>query len=755
MDREELQRRLMVTYLEEVEEHVRALDESLLQLEQAPEGADQKQLVQVLFRSVHSLKGASRAVSVEPVEQLCHSLESELHPIREGQGQVPPALVQRLFAAVDAIRDAGARLRAGETLSGAPIEALRARAAGAVRAAADERWAAEPVEPEAPAQPRGGLRAGEPTVRVRAEKLDVLLARMTELLVARGRLEARAGELEGLLELAEELETDGRRIEKLLLRRHGSTSPSPEARGAPGAPGLAGAGRAYSAARRGELALSRLRSNAHELRKKLERVAAAQVGDARLLRQTAAPLDEAVHRLRMFPFGEACEGLQRAARDVARASGKQAELIVSGGDVELDRAILQGLRDPLLQLVRNAVHHGIEAPEQRARAGKPPRGRITVAAQLRGSQVDVSVEDDGAGLDLDAIREQLARRQLPVPAEPQELARSIFQPGLSTAPLITDISGRGVGLDVVRSHAMALHGSVDVAWRAGQGTILTLTVPLTLTTIRALLVVAGGQSFAIPGANVQKLLELRRTELLSIDGAAMLVLDERHVPVVVLADVLGLPVAPGDGAAVARAAVVSSGDKSVALLVDELIAEQELVVKTLGQRVAGVELVAGATLLPSGALALILNVAAVVRRALAPGRARASSPLSGGEREPARRRLLVVDDVVTTRSLVKSVLAAAGYDVLTAVDGVDAWRVLQEQGADVVVTDIEMPRMDGFELTRQIRASERFRELPVVLVTGLENQLDKQRGVQVGANAYLIKSAFDQRSLCETIGRLL
>jgi two-component system chemotaxis sensor kinase CheA len=159
--------------------------------------------------------------------------------------------------------------------------------------------------------------------------------------------------------------------------------------------------------------------------------------------------------------------------------------------------------------------------------------------------------------------------------------------------------------------------------------------------------------------------------------------------------------------------------------------------------------------LPSGALALILNVAAVVHRALAPGRARASSPLSGGEREPARRRLLVVDDVVTTRSLVKSVLAAAGYDVLTAVDGVDAWRVLQEQGADVVVTDIEMPRMDGFELTRQIRASERFRELPVVLVTGLENQLDKQRGVQVGATAYLIKSAFDQRSLCETIGRLL
>jgi two-component system chemotaxis sensor kinase CheA len=189
--------------------------------------------------------------------------------------------------------------------------------------------------------------------------------------------------------------------------------------------------------------------------------------------------------------------------------------------------------------------------------------------------------------------------------------------------------------------------------------------------------------------------------------------------------------------------------------VEELVAEQEVVVKTLGPRLVGVELISGATILPSGALGLILNAAAVVRRALAKGRSTAIAAASRDAAEPSRRRLLVVDDVVTTRSLVKSVLGAAGYDVLTAVDGADAWRVLQEQGADVVVTDIEMPRMDGFELTRRIRASERFRNLPVVLVTGLESQLDKQRGVQAGANAYLIKSTFDQRSLCEAIGRLL
>jgi two-component system chemotaxis sensor kinase CheA len=755
MDKEELQRRLMVTYLDEVEEHVRAMDKSLLELEQANEGPPQQQLVQVLFRSVHSLKGASRAVSVGEVEQVCHSLENELHPVREGHTKLPPVLVERLFAAVDAIRDAGARLREGKKLSGAPIELLLSRRGGRQPAAARGPLPAE-LESEPLAVPIVGSRASEPTVRVRADKLDVVLARMTELLVARARLEARGSELESLMGIADELDTDTRVIDKLLQRIAKPVAPGNRAVSEAPIP-AAGAGRAYSPPRRAELALSRLRSNVRRLKKDLDRVLSTQRSDARLLHQTTGPLDEAVRRLRMFPFGEACEGLPRAARDVAKASGKEAELTIVGGEVELDRAILEGLRDPLLHLVRNAVHHGIEAREQRARAGKPAQGRITVAAHLRGAQVDVTVEDDGGGLDIGAIRAQLARRNLPEPADPQQLARCIFQPGFSTAPLITDISGRGVGLDVVHSRVTALHGTVDVAWRSGEGTILTLTVPLTLTTIRTVLAVAGGQTFAIPGTNVQKLLELRRTDLLSIDGAAALVVGKRHIPVLSLAEVLGLPGAKLEAAATApaRAVVVTSGDQTVALLVEELVAEQEVVVKTLGPRLVGVELISGATILPSGALGLILNAAAVVRRALAKGRSTAIAAASRDAAEPSRRRLLVVDDVVTTRSLVKSVLGAAGYDVLTAVDGADAWRVLQEQGADVVVTDIEMPRMDGFELTRRIRASERFRNLPVVLVTGLESQLDKQRGVQAGANAYLIKSTFDQRSLCEAIGRLL
>lgn len=776
MDREQLQRRLMVTYLEEVDEHIRALDRDLLALEAAPAGPGQQALVNVVFRAMHSLKGASRAVSVQVVERACHALEHRLAPVREGSEPLTPELVELLFAAVDALRDAAGRLREARDLAGAPVEALVARLAGGdapaasgdastARAnAAANGDASSPRPPTAPSaaspEPRDepvavAGRDAEATVRVRADKLDVVLARSAELLVARGRLEAREHDLAGTAELVERLDADVRWVQKPLRRllrgagRSGELGELPVLHGA-------GVGRAYSTPLRLENALARIQGTVRTLKTQLERAAASEIQDARVLRQAAVPLDEAVHRLRMFPFGDACEGLQRATRDVAKASDRQVELVIAGGDVELDRAILDGLRAPLLHLVRNAVHHGIEPRDERIRAGKSAVARITVAAHLRNSQVDITVDDDGRGLDLDAIRDELRRRRMPEPPDPQDLARAIFKPGFSTASQVTAISGRGVGLDVVASSVGALHGTVDVSWQPGRGTRMTLAVPLTLTTIRALAVVAGGQTFAFPGTNVHKVLQLRRSDLLSIEGMPAMVVAGRPIAVWSLAEVLGKPRATDHGArSHTPAVVVASGEKRVAFLVDELLAEQEMVVKSLGKRLAGIELVAGASILPSGKLGLILNAAAVIQRAHAPGRDRSVAPRLAEPADARRKRLLVVDDVVTTRSLIKSLLEAAGYDVNIAADGADAWRVLHEQGADVVVTDIEMPRMDGFELTRQIRGSDRFRDLPVVLITGLDSQRDKERGVAAGANAYLVKSDFDQRNLIDAIGRLV
>jgi two-component system chemotaxis sensor kinase CheA len=372
--------------------------------------------------------------------------------------------------------------------------------------------------------------------------------------------------------------------------------------------------------------------------------------------------------------------------------------------------------------------------------------------------VEVVVQDDGRGLDREALREQARRRRLPEPADEADLLRLVFLPGLSTARLITDVSGRGVGLDVVKSRVEALHGTVGLASVAGAGTRFTLTVPLTLTTLRAVLVGVGGQTFAFAGTNVDRLVRARAGQLRSVAGRPVLALGGPPLPLASLGDVLGLasgylPTAESLGDRALPVVLVTAGDRALAFAVDEFLAEQEVVVKSLGARIRHLRHVAGATLLPSGKIALVLNAANLVRTALV--RAPAPAPEPAEAAAPTRKRLLVVDDSVTTRALEKSILEAAGYEVLAAADGRAAWQLLQEEAVDLVVSDVDMPGMDGFALTEAVRGTARFCDLPVVLVTARESEPDKARGSAVGADAYLVKSAFDQKNLLETIAQLL
>ena len=456
----------------------------------------------------------------------------------------------------------------------------------------------------------------------------------------------------------------------------------------------------------------------------------------------------------MLPFAEACLGLDRAVHDLARATGKEVELVIKGGEVELDRSVLEGLKDPLLHLVRNAVDHGAELPATRLERGKPPCARVVVSAALRGNQVEIVVSDDGQGIDMVALRGQVQRKGLPEPVDDRELMRVIFQPGFSTALIITDVSGRGVGLDVVKSRVESLRGSVDLTSQPGRGTSFTLAVPLTLTTLQVLLLTAGGQTFAIASSHIRRLVRVRRADIRTVQGREVLLLGDAPLPLASLADTLQLAhgeVVPED---YVPGVLVSVGDRQVVLLVDEVLSEQEVVIKSLGARIHRVRNVSGATLLPSGRIALLLNMANVVRAA----HGRRSSTLTvtaAGIEAHARRRLLVAEDSVTTRALMKSILEAAGFDVTVAPDGQTAWQLLQERGADLLVSDVDMPRMDGFDLATTVRASSKFAKLPVILVTARETDADKTRGITVGADAYLVKSAFDQRHLLETIAQLL
>jgi len=789
VDKDQLIKRLMKTFLEELEEHVGALNRDLLALEKDPSGPDRAERLKMLFRTAHSLKGAARSVNATLIESVCHRLEEILSGIRDGKSRFTRDLFVLLFAAADAIEEAGMRLREQQDLAGAPLAALLHRldaAAGSGNPETKEEVVQEtreqgtegvpgkeqettvvPVSPPVssdaspsttrvplfrPSSPASGEASPEPagaagTVRVSADKLDAFLARSGELLVARRRVQSRAEELTTLREFVGRWKAEWRAVEKPVakfLLEQGTES----------RPGW-GAGTAVGERlpRRVSVALGRVYDNLCQMDKDLERLAGAVAADGRVLKEAASSIDDEVRRVRMLPFAEACQGLDRMVRDLARAVGKEVELVIEGGDVELDRSVLEGLKDPLRHLVRNAVDHGAETPEERRAVGKSPHLRLTVAAAVRGAQVEVVVADDGRGINLDALRAQVRKKGLPEPADAHELAQAIFLQGFSTTKFITDVSGRGVGLDVVKSRVEALHGDVELSFTPGSGTRFTLSVPLTLTTLRVLLVAAGGQTFALSTANVQKLVRAEPDQLRSVEGRQMLALGARPVPLASLAATLGLrgPAAPAGKTPVV---VLSIGEKRMAFVVEEFQAELEVVIKGLGARVRRTRFVSAATILPSGKIALVLNAANVVRKAL---QRPSGQVMASPDRKPKapKKRILVVDDSLTTRALEKSILEAAGYDVTAAADGAVAWQALQERGADLVVSDVDMPRMDGFALTEAVRGSERFRDLPVVLVTARETEADRTRGVEVGADAYLGKSAFDQKNLLETIAQLL
>jgi two-component system chemotaxis sensor kinase CheA len=751
MDQDTLIQRLMATFLAELEEHVRELNRDLLALEKEEAPSARADLVTALFRSAHSLKGAARSVNVTVVEKACHELETILAAARDGAQVLGPDILSVLFEAADAIEDAGKRLREKEPLEAAPLAKLLPRLRIASKGGASgnqekekaEEKALEAGAPQGPAPPQdtgperlagpppGPIAGREGFVRIPASKLDALLTKGGELLVARRRGDATGEAVTTLQELVSGWRDE---LERGLVRRRQERLPESV-----------------------ESHLDGSRDRLRRLSRDLDQLAGRLAADRLALEQAAIPLEEDARRLRMRPFSEACEGLDRMVRDLAMEGRKEVTLVLEGGDVEMDRAILDGLSDPLRHLVRNALDHGIEPPAARRTAGKPERGRVTVSAALRGGGVEAAVEDDGRGVDLAAIREQARKKKIAEPEDERDLAKLIFAPGFTTARIITGVSGRGIGLDVVRSRVDALHGSVGFSFEPGHGCRFVLSLPLTLTTLRALFVEAGGQIYALPAASVRQLARVLPSEIDSVEGREVLKLGGAPVPLVSLAGLLGGREAPVRPAGWKMPAVVlGSGPERTAFAVDELLFEQEVVVKSLGPRLH-VRGVAGATVLPTGRLSLILSASSLIasarsRAADAPALREALASIRTPER---RRRLLVAEDSVTTRTLVKSILEAENFEVTVAVDGLEAWHLLQDQGADLVVSDIDMPRMDGFTLTEAIRGSKRLRDVPIVLVTALESDKDKERGLSVGADAYLLKSAFDQRVLLETIRQLL
>lgn len=457
-------------------------------------------------------------------------------------------------------------------------------------------------------------------------------------------------------------------------------------------------------------------------------------------------------RAQMVPVSTVTDQLHRAVRDLARAQGKDVRWAAEGVDTEMDRGVLHRLSDSLMHLVRNAVDHGIESREEREQAGKQPQATLRLHAMQLGPEVILAVSDDGRGIDSEGVEREANRLGI----DTEELTEDervglTFRAGVSTAQFVTDVSGRGVGLDVVRTSVEATHGRVEVRSEAGVGTEFRIIVPITVAVLRCLLVEVAGQRFALPFHRVVHSQAPEPSRIAHAEGRPVLWVDGHPVPVQPLSQTLGLA---GGEAADGPVVVLASTSRRHAFGVDRLIGQSDVVINALSPLLPPLPLIAGASVEPDGSILLVLDPPGLIRRAGQTSRTSVPTTPTEGP-DTARRSVLVVDDALVVRELQRGILERAGFDVRVATDGPHALSQLVQEPSDLVVTDIEMPTMDGFALTEAIRADPKLANTPVLIVSSRSSDADRQRGMDAGADGYITKTAFDEASLLSAVNRLL
>jgi two-component system chemotaxis sensor kinase CheA len=733
----------------EIRERLQALNEGLLRLESE---SGETALIDELFRHAHSIKGSAQMVGLDLVSRVAHGLEDALGAVRSGKLSVSPPLLDVSFQTLDLLErlledppdqaalsqaeglaEHLAAIGAGGPVSRYDAAALMTADAGgedgvpdgpatpALPAEGETEWpeAREQAAPERPAATAAPAAAGRmaDVMRVPIERVDHLLQLVGELA---------------------SLEQQGRALAEALnahqaqLRRFRGSAGSPEA-------GLTG-----EQLEKLEQACAR----ASRLVRTARRLVTAQAILGREIRDAAMDL-------RLLPVATLFERFPRPVRDLARAAGKEVRLVIEGEETRLDKRILDELYDPILHLLRNAVDHGIEPPAERVEAGKPEQGTILLRAMPRGRTVCIEVSDDGRGISIEKVRQAACDRALVTPGEAAGLTEDqvlqlLFRPGFSTATQVTSVSGRGVGLDVVYSNVHDLKGVVRLENRPGEGATFSLEIPLTLATTRVLLLECGGVAYALPGALVQGVMEVDAAAARAACGQQVISWKGRTVPLWPLDAVLGRSQRPPAGNRLA--VLVTNAGSTVGLMVDRLLDEEEVVLKPVGALLESARLVTAGAVLGGGRIALLLDVDAVVKAA---SHVRAGAT-GTTESESARRySILLADDALTTREVERAILDAAGYEVTAVADGQAAWEQLARRSFDLVVTDVEMPRMDGIALTRQITSDPRTARIPVIIISSLAKEEDRRRGLEAGAAAYIVKSAFDQENLLDLIERLI
>jgi len=782
------------------EEHLQNLDDGFLHLEKHP---DDVTVLETLMREAHSLKGDANMLGVKDVGTLAHQIEHVLTQLKYQENASTSLSIQTLYErlahAIAAIRKlvqeavtgepAGvdvfrvlAELMGAEKIGGQEEQSNKLEAGAAPECkslAAVDNQEPEPErsEPAVVVDPNGCSSNPEveegkspinhlmseavplqtqnfplsqaiatphaanyriETIRVGTRNLDTLMTQAGELTVTKIRIAHRLGEIEAIANLWEDWNRD------LFVNRF-----------------------ALSQTQQTNDTLQRLETFYHRTEERLEQLGqliktlrGSLSEDTTRLEQLSGDLEAGIRTLRLLPFATIFNLFPRMVRDLAQQEGKSVELILEGKDTLADKRLLEEMKDPLMHMLRNAVDHGIEQPEERKRLGKPETATIRLRAYQTSTNIVLEISDDGRGLNLDKIKQTALRRGLYREDELAAMSLNqiqslIFTPGFSTAPLVTEVSGRGVGLDVVQTNVEKLKGVIEVESVSGKGCLVRVRLGITLATAHVLIVQVNEMPFAIPVEFVRTACLIRSEEIFPLEGRDTIIRAGQPISIAQLADLLELP-PPASGLAqhtVLSCIILQVGQEQLGVVVDVLIDEQDVVIKPQSQLLKRVRNISGATILGTGDVCMVLNPQDLIKSAQS--RSRSCSITQTHPLAPSKPTVLLVEDSIATRTQEKRILETAGYQVITAIDGLDGLSKLRSHTVDAVVSDVQMPHLDGLGLTAKIRQYPEHSELPIILVTSLASDEDKRRGAEAGANAYITKGSFNQELLLATLKRLI
>ena len=714
-------------FLEDAQTQSSALNDGLLKLERTPGDLP---TIDSLMRASHSLKGAARVVGFEWLVNLAHKMEDCFSAARDGKMSEDSDFFDLLFECSDYISSTvSVRFeKVDESIAAALSRDLTELIDGVYKPTRGVGRNA------GPAVKSSGRKDSGASVKVSAKSLSSLMELAAESLVENRRIEPYR---ESMISIKNEQEQIARHLENAIYSLEGS----------PGAE----AAQAHL-----ELARRAVHRAVSDIRAQIESFGEYSRRNVLI----AGRLYAEVLSSRMRPFSDGISSLPRMVRDIAKSFGKRIDFEIDGSKTPVDRDVLEKLESPLMHLVRNACDHGIETPEERVAAGKPPVGKILMRAWHSAGLLRISISDDGRGIEEKAVREKILEKKLAAPEmleniSGDELYSFLMLPGFTTKPDVSEISGRGVGLDVVQTMLHDVGGTISISSSAGEGSTFELKLPITRSVLKSLVVSIAGQPYAFALARVYRTVRLDLSQLRTVEGRQYFDLDGKSVGLVSGARALGFEDAQSESRSV-YAVVVADRDNLYGIEIDSLPAESELVVRPLHERLGKIPCVSAASLTEGGLPILILDVDDLVSsidKFLSSGEllSRHSSQAQAKE----LGRILVVDDSITVRETQRQILEGAGYSVDTAVDGMDGWNSVRLNKYDLIVSDIDMPRLNGFEFIEKVRSRESSKSIPIIIVSYKDRQEDRAKGLEAGADAYLTKSSFQDDTFIETVRNLL